>query len=66
MAKIASQTESKKSVKGSSETKQPSLGGREAEIAALAYQFYVERGFQDGFDQEDWLRAEQAVRSKKA
>ncbi len=36
------------------------------EITKLAYQFYVERGYQDGFDREDWLRAEAIVKKRKA
>jgi Protein of unknown function (DUF2934) len=29
-----------------------------ADIAERAYQLYLERGRVDGFDREDWLRAE--------
>jgi hypothetical protein len=36
----------------------------EEEIRARAYQLYVERGFQDGFAQDDWLRAEAEVTSQ--
>ncbi len=36
------------------------------EIRQLAYQFYVERGYQDGFDREDWQRAEQIVKARRA
>ena len=38
-------------------------GTREA-IAQLAYQFFVERGYEHGHDQEDWLRAEAIIRSR--
>jgi hypothetical protein len=31
------------------------------EIAALAYKFWLARGFQNGSPQEDWLRAQRAV-----
>jgi len=31
------------------------------EIAQLAYQLYESRGWQDGNDVEDWLRAEQQL-----
>lgn len=31
------------------------------EIAQLAYQLYVSRGWRDGNDVEDWLRAEQQL-----
>lgn len=36
-----------------------------AEIEALAYQFFVERGYQHGNDQEDWTRAEAIVKNRK-
>ena len=34
---------------------------RNEEVSKLAYQYYLERGCQDGYDIEDWLRAEKAV-----
>ena len=34
-------------------------------IARQAYQFFVDRGYQHGFDGEDWLRAEAIVKNKK-
>jgi hypothetical protein len=36
------------------------------EISKLAYQFFVERGYQNGHDQEDWLRAERVVRARRS
>jgi hypothetical protein len=36
----------------------------EEEIRIRAYQIYVERGGQHGFDQDDWTRAEKEVLSK--
>jgi hypothetical protein len=33
------------------------------DIAALAYSYWEARGFQGGSPQEDWLRAEQELRS---
>lgn len=36
----------------------------EEEIRRKAYELYEERGRQDGFEQEDWARAEAAVRNK--
>lgn len=36
------------------------------EIAKLAYQFFVERGYQHGFDREDWLRAERVVKARRS
>jgi hypothetical protein len=32
------------------------------QVAELAHRFWIERGFQHGFDAEDWLRAEQELR----
>jgi hypothetical protein len=32
-------------------------------IAERAYEIYVERGCADGFDREDWLRAERELKS---
>jgi len=34
------------------------------EIARLAYRFYEERGRVDGYDVEDWLRAEALFREQ--
>jgi hypothetical protein len=34
------------------------------EITKLAYQFYIDRGYQHGNDMEDWLRAERIVRAR--
>jgi hypothetical protein len=36
------------------------------EIADLAYKFYVERGSKHGHDKEDWFKAENIVKHKKA
>ena len=34
----------------------------ETDIAQKAFSYYCERGFQDGSDVEDWLRAERELR----
>ena len=34
---------------------------RQKEIALRAYQLYEMRGYLDGFDLEDWLKAEQEI-----
>jgi len=34
-------------------------------IAQLAYSYWVERGYQAGSPEEDWLRAEQELRAAK-
>jgi hypothetical protein len=33
-----------------------------ADVAERAYQLYLERGRVDGFDREDWLRAEHELK----
>ena len=37
-----------------------------ADIAERAYEFYLERGRADGFDREDWLRAEHELKDPRA
>jgi hypothetical protein len=34
------------------------------DIAARAYEIYLQRGASDGFDSDDWLRAEQELRTR--
>jgi hypothetical protein len=41
---------------------QNSNGPTQEQIAAKAYQLYVESGRQEGRDNENWLRAEQLLR----
>jgi hypothetical protein len=43
----------------------PSAGNTHERIRARAYEIYVERGGQHGFDQADWLRAEVEVLGKQ-
>ena len=38
-----------------------SSGVAESDIAARAFAYYCERGFQHGWDVEDWLRAEREL-----
>ncbi len=59
MAKIASTTIRK----GSANTNGRG-SGYQAEIEKLAYQFFVERGYEHGHDREDWNRAEVVIRSR--
>jgi hypothetical protein len=50
-------------------TAQPDEGSLELTedmIRTRAYQFYEERGSEDGHDLEDWLRAEDEIIGKKA
>jgi Protein of unknown function (DUF2934) len=53
--------------------KQPTTGmselqkfGLEYQIRLRAYELYEARGREDGHEQEDWLRAEEEIREKKA
>ena len=62
MAKIATAQTKNGSAQRSSEK---SSGGEQAEISKLAYQFFVERGYQHGHQEEDWLRAEAIIKSRK-
>jgi Protein of unknown function (DUF2934) len=36
------------------------------DIAARAYEIYLDRGASEGFDLEDWLRAEQELKTMPA
>jgi hypothetical protein len=38
----------------------------ESEIRVRAYQIYEERGFTSGDERQDWLRAEEEVKAKRA
>ena len=33
------------------------------DIAARAHQIYVDRGYADGFDRDDWLQAERELKN---
>ncbi len=39
-------------------------GTHEAAVAALAYEFWLQRGCPIGSPEEDWFRAEQLLRGK--
>ena len=39
---------------------------QQQEIEKLAYQFFVDRGYEHGHDQEDWARAEAIVRNQRS
>ena len=60
MAKIALAQTKSGAARSSSEKR-----GDNAEIERLAYQFFVERGYQHGHHDEDWLRAEAIIRNRK-
>ena len=62
MAKIAMIQSRNGAVRRNQENR---VSGELVEVQKLAYQFFVERGFEHGHDQEDWLRAEAAVKNRK-
>jgi hypothetical protein len=45
------------------DTDTPETGVSELEISRLAYEIYEQRGRTDGAQLDDWLRAEQQLRS---
>ncbi len=60
MAKIATRPLGKKTT-GASGT-----AAERREIEKIAYQFFVQRGYQHGFDREDWSKAEAIVLSRRS
>ena len=66
MAKIATQTQSKNGAKRTLSQEGTYGPDAHSQIASLAYQFYADRGYQNGFDEEDWLRAERTLKAKRA
>ena len=41
-------------------------GDLESAIRLRAYELYAQRGYVEGFEEEDWLRAEREVRERHA
>ena len=64
MAKIATDRQTKNSAPRQAVSAKKNLSAT-AEIEQLAYQFFVDRGFEHGHDQEDWARAEAIVKNRK-
>ncbi len=62
MAKIAIQSSKNGAVRKSPITLETN---NQAEMEKLAYQFFVERGYQHGHHHEDWLRAEAIIKNRK-
>ena len=64
-AKAAPKVEAKTKVKAAPKTKAVDVGASRtpsyAEIAQLAERYWAERGWQDGYAEQDWLRAEQEL-----
>ena len=62
MAKIATMQAKNGAVRRSAENSGSDDG---AAIEKLAYQFFVDRGYEHGHQEEDWLRAETIIRNRK-
>ena len=65
MAKIATARQSKNGAAARQAAPTKRILDETAEIQQLAYQFFVDRGFEHGYDQEDWARAEAIVKNRK-
>ena len=52
-----------KSIEVTTRTERPTVIS-EQQIAERAYALYIARGFEDGHDLDDWLRAEQQLRGE--
>lgn len=63
MAKIATTNQTKNGAGRRTATVNRVLDAT-VETQQLAYQFFVDRGFQHGFNQEDWARAEAIVKNR--
>ena len=48
------------------ETEDPYLAAEQEEIGRLAYSYWEARGGQGGSPEEDWRRAEEEVRARRA
>jgi len=65
VAKTAPAVAAKKTVKATPKAKAVDIAASRtptyAEIAQLAERYWAERGWQDGYAEQDWLRAERAL-----
>jgi len=59
--KVAAKTKVKAAPKAKAVDIAASLTPSYAEIAQLAERYWAERGWQDGYAEQDWLRAEQEL-----
>ena len=66
MAKIAFTQRNSQGRKTAGSSQQGFTKNEQQEVEKLAYQFFVERGYEHGHDQEDWLRAETIVRNRRS
>ena len=66
MAKIAVSQKNGQSRKAVTLGQKGFISSENQEIERLAYQFFVERGYEHGHDQEDWARAEAIIRNRRS
>ena len=66
MAKIATTQKNGQSRKINTLGQRNFTPSERREIERLAYQFFVDRGYEHGHDGEDWARAETIVRNKRS
>ena len=66
MANVVSTQRNNQTGKASTSNQKVFTPKEHQEIEKLAYQFFVKRNYEHCHDQEDWLKAEQIVRSKRS
>ena len=66
MAKIATTQKNGQGRKMVTPTQKAFTKSEQQAIEKLAYQFFVDRGYEHGHDQEDWTRAEAIVRNRRS
>ena len=66
MAKIAFSSKKENGLGGRPIGSRQVSGSEQEEIAKLAYQFFSDRGYEHGHDQEDWIRAEAIIRRRRS
>jgi len=66
MAKIATTQRNGQARKIVTSIQRAFTKSEQQEIERLAYKFFVDRGYEHGHDQEDWLKAEAIVRNRRS
>ena len=66
MAKIAMTQKNGQGRKVAGQASRGFTKSEQQEVERLAYQFFVDRSYEHGHDQEDWLRAETIVRNRRS
>ena len=66
MAKIAVTQKNGQGRKTATTSRRELTSIEKQQAEKLAYQFFVDRGCENGHDQEDWLRAETIIRTRRS